>query len=609
MQGTRALNKKAAITLLCILVFSFLLPTSAAPPAPKVGGQIIVGIAAEPKVIDGTTGAWNSGFVAGQIFESLLNTDPDLNLIPGLATSWKILADEGAYVFNLRTGVTWHDGKPFTPEDVKFSFENILNKYDIFGATYFKDVRVDILNATAVKIKPGKFQPGVQMFLFSGLDSAIVPKHILEGQDFEKSEFRTKPIGTGPFVFKEWVKGSYILLERNPKYWDAPKPYLEKMIIRFITDPTTLLSSLETGDVNYVFRGLAYEMAARLGTNPNLEVIAHTMPPYRMVLEVNTNQTILKNVDVRRAIAYALDKNDISQKATLGLCKPTSRLLKSTVPKGPSITEYDYNIQKANELLDKAGYPKGQDGKRFKIELLTRTGEAEEAAVADLIKDHLSRVGIEVVLKRVDFATMLDLETKYQFDFVLLKRWEETLWSYQLFHSSWIKPGVAFSNTMLYKNPEVDRLLDAWLSEPSEEKQITLLQQLEAILTSELPEIPIYDLVWLNVKTKGIKGPDIPVGRYVFWDSLANTYLYEETTTPTTTTVTTTTVTTTTQTTTQTTTSPTVTTTVTTTTATTTLTTTAPPAAQDNTLLIAGIVVVVLVVAVAAYALSKRKKT
>lgn len=176
-------------------------------------------------------------------------------------------------------------------------------------------------------------------------------------------------------------------------------------------------------------------------------------------------------------------------------------------PQGPNITEYDYNIQKANELLDKAGYPKGQDGKRFKIELLTRTGEAEEAAVADLIKDHLSRVGIEVVLKRVDFATMLDLETKYQFDFVLLKRWEETLWSYQLFHSSWIKPGVAFSNTMLYKNPEVDRLLDAWLAEPSEEKQITLLQQLEAILTSELPEIPIYDLVWLNVKTHTVPKP------------------------------------------------------------------------------------------------------
>ncbi|MGQ9782078.1 MAG: hypothetical protein ACUVQ8_07535 [Nitrososphaeria archaeon] len=229
--------------------------------------------------------------------------------------------------------------------------------------------------------------------------------------------------------------------------------------------------------------------------------------------------------------------------------------------------------------------------------------------MADLIKDHLSKVGIDVVLKRVDFATMLDLEAKYQYDFVLVKRWEETLWSYQLFHSSWIKPGVAFSNTMLYKNPEVDRLLDAWLTEPSTEKQTTLLQQLEAILTSELPEIPIYDLVWLNVKSKEIKGPDIPIGRYIFWDSLANTYIYQETTTPTTTTVTTTTVTTTTQTTTQTTTSPTVTTTVTTTTATTTLTTTAQPAAQDNTVLIAGVVVVIVIAAVVTYVLTKRKKT
>jgi len=579
-----------------------LLLTSLASQAltqPKVGGQIVVGLAAEPKVIDPTTGAWHASFVAAQIFDSLLNTDTNLNIVPSLAESWRIIEDENAYVFNLRKGVVWHDGKPFGPEDVKFSFENIISKYDIFGAAYFKNAKVEILNDTAVKLKVEQLLPAVQLVLLASVDTAIVPKHILEGQDFEKSEFRTKPIGTGPFVFKEWVKGSHIVLERNPKYWDNGKPYLEKIIIRFITDPMTMVSALETGEVNYVFRGLPYEAAAKLGTNPNLEVIAHNRPPYKMTLQINTNHTILGNPDVRRAISYALDRKDIVQKATLGLCTPTYRILPDNIPASPNLAKYDYNLDLANQLLDKAGYPKGADGKRFKIELLTRTGEAEEAAVADLVKDQLSKVGIEVVLKRVDFGTMLDLETKYQYDFVLVKRWVEPMWSYQLFHSSWIQPGVAFSNTMLYRNPEVDRLLDSWMREKTPAKQTELLQKLEEILTSELPEIPLYNVVFLNVKSRNIKGTDIPVGRYVFWDALVNTYIYEETVTtpPATTTVVTTVPTTT------------VITTVTTTTATTTATTTTQVTTQaDYTLIITAAVALILVVAVIGILLARRRK-
>lgn len=596
MQKNKQHWKIALATLLLILTTTI---ASQALTKPKVGGQIVIGLVAEPKVIDPTTGAWHASFVAAQIFDSLLNTDTDLNIVPSLAESWKILENENAYVFNLRKGVTWHDGKPFGPEDVKFSFENIISKYDIFGAAYFKNAKVEILNETAVKLKLEQLLPAVQLTLLASVDTAIVPKHILEGQDFEKSEFRTKPIGTGPFVFKEWVKGSHILLERNPNYWDKGKPYLEKIIIRFITDPMTMVSALETGEVNYVFRGLPYEAAAKLGTNPNLEVIAHQRPPYKMTLQINTNHTILGNPDVRRAISYALDRKDIVQKATLGLCTPTYRVLPATVPESPNLAKYDYNLEKANELLDKAGYTKGADGKRFKIELLTRTGEAEEAAVADLVKDQLSKVGIEVVLKRVDFGTMLDLETKYQYDFVLVKRWVEPMWSYQLFHSSWIQPGVAFSNTMLYRNSQVDQLLDSWMREPSPTKQIELLQKLEEILTSELPEIPLYDVVFLNVKSRNIKGTDIPVGRYVFWDALVNTYIYEETITsppPTTTTVVTTTVPTTT-----------VITTVTTTTATTTTTTTQPSQPDYTSTILAAAVVVIVAIVIVGLLLRKRK--
>lgn len=486
--------------------------------------RIVVALAAEPRVLDPFSGAWHSGFVAAQIFNSLLEFDQYLRVRPSLAESWEILPNEGAYVFKLRKGVKFHDGKPLTPEDVKFSFEEVISKYDIFGALYFKNVKVEILNESAVKIKPERFLPGVQIVLFASMDTAIVPKHVLEGQEFEKSEFRVKPIGTGPFKFVEWSKGNYIILERNENYWKAGKPRLDRIVIRFITDPAAIVAALQAGEIDYVFRGVPYEAYDSLANNPNLDVIVSNRPPYKMSLWFNTKHPILSNPDVRRAIAYALDKEEIARRATNGLSKPTYSFWTEDIAPTTGAVRYEYNPEKAEELLDKAGYPRGSDGKRFTIELLTRTGEPEEELVSDMIRDYLSRVGIEVKIKRVDFGTYLDLQSKFQYDFTLVKYWIMPFWSYQLFHSAWIGKGP-FTNVMQYSNPEVDRLFDQWLREPDPDRQKEILVEIDRILTSELPAITLYDVIWLNVKSKRLKGPDIPVGKYVFWDPLENMYI------------------------------------------------------------------------------------
>uniref|UniRef100_A0A7J3ZJZ6 Solute-binding protein family 5 domain-containing protein n=1 Tax=Fervidicoccus fontis TaxID=683846 RepID=A0A7J3ZJZ6_9CREN len=529
--------KSVISTLLLALIVLPVLSPLAVAEAPQKGGTLVVALVAEPRVIDPTTGAWNAGFVAAQIFNSLLELDENLNIVPSLAESWEIDEKEGAFIFKLREGVKWHDGHPFTAEDVKFSFENIISKYDVFGALYFKDTKVEIIDERTVKIKPGDFLPGVQLYLMATLDTAILPKHILEGQDFLKSEFRTKPIGTGPFKFVEWLKGSHITLVRNENYWKEGKPYLDKIVIRFISDPATLIAELEAGNVNYVFRGVPYEAYDRLKGNPNLDVILSERPPYKVVLEFNTKHPILSDVRVRKAIAYAIDKEEIARKATNGLALPThSFWAPEDVPPSPNIVRYEYNPEMAEKLLDEAGYPRGRDGKRFTLELLTRVGEPEEAIVAELIRDYLSRVGIEVNIKAVDFATMLDLQSNYKYDFTLVKRWVAPIWGYQLFHSEWIRPGQPFTNIMQYSNPEVDQLFDLWFKEIDPEKQKRYLQRIDEILTDELPEIPLYTVVFLNVKSANVKGPDIPVGKYVFWDPLENTYI--ETAAPTAPTVT-----------------------------------------------------------------------
>ena len=516
-----------SISIIPLLIMSMLvnLPVMAQNTNPKSGGSITVALVAEPKNLNPYTGAWHSGFIDAQIFNSLLELDGNLQSKPCLAESWKILEGEKAYLFKLREGVKWQDGKPLTAEDVKFSFEKIISKYDIFGALYFNNTIVDIIDDRTVKIKPGVFLPAAQVLLFSSIDTAIVPKHLLEGKNFLKSDFITHPIGTGPFKFKEWVKGSYITLVKNGDYWKSGKPYLNEIVVKFITDPSTLVASLQTGEVNYVFRGLPYETYKDLANKPSLDVIKSVRPPYKMFLSFNLKNNILSNKLVRKAIAYALNRTDISKKATLGVCNVTNTWLpESEIQPSSSIKIYEYNPQKAEKLLDQAGYPKGPDGKRFTIELLTRTGEAEESEIADLIKNYLGNVGIDVKIKKVDFGTMLDLTGNFNYDMVLWKSWISSIWEYQQYTTEWIIHNP-FANIYQYSNPEVDNLFHEWLHETNPSKQKILLQKIDVILTDDLPQIPLYNVVFLNAKSKNVKGPDIPVGKYVFWDPLENTYL------------------------------------------------------------------------------------
>ncbi|MEM1601160.1 MAG: ABC transporter substrate-binding protein [Sulfolobales archaeon] len=525
--------------LLTLIIISMLPILSSQPP----GNILRVALISEPRFLDPYWGGWNTGFLAAQIFDSLLQYDVNGSITLGLAKHFEVLQDEKAYLFVLRDGVKFHDGKPLTVDDVKFSFEVLIPKYDTFGIEYFANTTVEIVNSTTVKIKPGRFLPAVQIPLMASIDCAILPKHLLEGKDYYQSDFINKPIGTGPFKFKEWVKGSHLILVKNPEYWDKGKPLLDQIVVRFITDSASIMAALQAGEIDYVFRGLPYEAYSTLVGNPKLEVYLSRNPPYKLVIQFNCNHSILSNKLVRQAIAYAIDKKEIVSKVTVGLANVTHSFISERYAPTSGAKIYEYNPAKAEELLDKAGYPRGSDGTRFKLELLLRN-EPEEMNVGYMIRDYLSKVGIKVETKVVEFGTWLDLQVKGEYDFNVGKYWIVPFWHYQLFTTKYIGMG-AFTNTMFYSNPEVDSLFEQWIVETNVENQKKLLVRIDEILSTDLPWIPIYDLVWLNVKGKYVKGPDIPIGRYVFFDKLYNTYIegyytptettpYITTTTPTT---------------------------------------------------------------------------
>jgi ABC-type transport system substrate-binding protein len=154
---------------------------------------------------------------------------------------------------------------------------------------------------------------------------------------------------------------------------------------------------------------------------------------------------------------------------------------------------------------------------------MTRTGEPDEQLFAQLIRDQLADVGIKVNIVSVDFATYLARQQRFEYQIQTVKYWIDPLWVYQLFHTEWIGKG-AFTNNFQYSNPQFDKLLNQWLEETDPTKQVELLQKAGDILSRELPVIILYEVVWPNVLNKNFAGPDIPLGKFVFFDPLKDIY-------------------------------------------------------------------------------------
>ncbi len=187
--------------------------------------------------------------VSPKVTEGLLTYGFDFKPQPALATEWNVTPDGLTYTFKLRPGVKWHDGKDFTATDAAYSID-LLKKFHPRGrATFSAVTEVETPDPLTAIIHLSKPAP----YLLTALDaseSPIIARHVYEGTDPLTNKNASAPIGTGPFVFKEWAKGSHIILDRNPDYWDKPKPYLDRLVIRFIADKGARSAAFETGELD-----------------------------------------------------------------------------------------------------------------------------------------------------------------------------------------------------------------------------------------------------------------------------------------------------------------------------------------------------------------------
>jgi peptide/nickel transport system substrate-binding protein len=515
------------------LVLGTIAPPIGAADAQKRGGTLVMLVQPEPPTLASylsTSGPIAQ--VSAKVYDGLLEYDFNLNPLPSLAQSWQVSPDNKVMTFKLRRGVVFHDGKPFTSADVKFSILEVLKKVHPRGANTFRAL-TDIATPDDHTAVLTFAQPAPYVLrALSGYESPILPKHLFEGVDPRNAPYANKPVGTGPFKFVEWEKGQYVRLDRSERYWKPGLPYLDRIVARFIPDPSTRSAAMEKGEVHFAsFDAIPFVDVNRLKTLPHISV---TLEGYSMInpitlLEINAEHPPLDKRAVRQAIAYAIDRKFIIDNIWFGFGRAATGPLNANFAKtglySSDVRRYDApdRIERANQLLDTAGLRRGPDGMRFKITHDILPYGEQWQRLGEYIKQALGQVGIDVTLRQEDVPTWLKrIFTSYDFDLTsdfYYNLADPVLGVHRQYLTDQIRPGTVFVNSTHYSNPRVDELLRAATVETSPAKRAALYREFQKIVVEDSPIVWLFDMQFVNMWNN--KFQDIvtsPLGVYASFD-------------------------------------------------------------------------------------------
>ncbi len=395
--------KKGNFFGLSLIFFSLILggifSSEALAQKPIYGGTLTIALSAEPPGLDPTTSpaATIKRVVHYNMLEGLLKVDRNGKVVPALAKSYNISKDGREYTFNLYQGIKFHDGSPCTAEDVKFSFERLLDpKTAAVNRKYYMGVEsIQVINPLTVKFKVKKFDSNFLFNVARG-DAVIVSRQAID-------RLKSQPVGTGPFRFVEWKRGDSVVMVRNPDYYVKGIPYLEKVVFKFIPDPSAQLAALRTGDVDVLAYDLSPENAPMLEKDPRFKVLkGHTTTD--VIMAINNSRKPFNDPRVRQAITLAIDRKAIIEGAVAGYGSPIGSHMDPTNPYYIDLSGlYPYNLEKAKKLLAEAGYPNG-----FEAVLKLPEPYAYARRSGEIIADQLSKVGIKLTLEVIQWGQWID---------------------------------------------------------------------------------------------------------------------------------------------------------------------------------------------------------
>jgi peptide/nickel transport system substrate-binding protein len=469
----------------------------------KKGGTIIEGSTLDvrtlnPVLVSDTA----SGRITALVFDSLVLVDPDtLEAAPNLATKWDVSSDSKVYTFTLKEGVKWHDGQPFSADDVKFS-------YDLYMDAKSGTPRAGTLTKHIEKIEVKDPQTVVftlkdviAPFMVSDVIYGIVPKHILgsiKPEEVPTSEFSTaKPVGTGQFKFQEFKQGDHVTLVANPDYHRGATA-IDTYIRKFVKDNTALYQQLKTGEVDFIAFTPDFYDDAKSQTNFttyaydgfNFQFFGYNLDPTKVF-------PAFQDVKARQALFYAVDRQGIVEKIRSGLstvAQGTMPVLSWAYQPDKMTVRYDYDPEKAKQLLDEAGWKAGadgireKDGKKFSFTMYTFSGDKTIEGYMSVFQQNWKDIGVEMTPQFEEFSAFVTRLTK-TFDFQAFLvgfQWnvdpdQQTMWD-----SKQHGPGFNLYN---YSNPKVDELLDQALHTLDKTQRTDLYTQAQNLIMADAPAL------------------------------------------------------------------------------------------------------------------------
>ncbi|MEI9474992.1 MAG: ABC transporter substrate-binding protein [Deltaproteobacteria bacterium] len=491
------------------------LPTGQAAEKPKPGGTLVVGLHADPDTLNPIVSSeMPARMVAANVFSRLLYVDTQGNHVGDLAEKWTISQDNLKIRFELRKGAKFHDGRPVTAEDVKFSLGK-LAKYNPRSVELKRISEITVLGEYSIEIR----FPTPSPTFFSFLDDAgfVIPKHIYAStEDLTLHPANSNPVGSGPFTFQEWRKGDRVVLNKNKNYYVPGEPFVDKTFFRIIPSGASRVLSLETGDLDYIGeRALPETDVPRLRKNPNFVVTDRGMGSSSLnFLLFNTRRKPWDDVRVRRAVAHAVDRKVLAERGTFGLGQPAySPFSKGSWPwaYNPKVEEmYPLDPAKAAKLLDEAGYPMGPGGVRFKTTVITDRGDSRTADITEIIQQQLKKVGIDMVIQALDKPTMAQ-RVWIAADFDL---WsgpssqgsDPAIGIERIFTTEGIPPVPSVHNGNEYRNPEVDKLFRLARTTMDQKKRGQYYRDTQPIILNDLPTLPLVDTPKFAAFHKKVQG-------------------------------------------------------------------------------------------------------
>jgi len=483
---------------------------------PVKGGTLVVGIGADaPSVSPVLSTGIPDRLIGCSIYEGLINYAADFVARPLLAKSWTVSPDGKTYEFQLRSA-KWHDGKPFTSEDVRYSLGEASPKYSSMFAPASR--QIEAVEAPApdkviIRLKQA-FGPLLLSLSCAG-GGAILPAHIFKGTDLPSNPASTAtPVGTGPFKLIEWQRGNFIRLVRNTDYWDAGKPYLDEVAIKIVPQAAARMQALQAGEIDQIpgqfFPSSNHSMVR---ADRRLKLTTSGFPPGTTFGFFNVTRKPLDDPKVRQALFMATNRDYLVKTAWQGDGTPSLRPWTSAITwaANPDIDYnkmYPFDPKRANALLDEAGLKRGANGMRFAVRFAYAANSVEFGQVGLALQSMWKEVGVDVTVEALELATyMKRIYVDRNFDVAIdiyTSVGDPSLGVARTFLTSAI--GRPYGNPSGYSNPEVDSLFDKGETETDQAERGKYYAAAQVILARDLPNMAIRDYRTIDASTTKLRG-------------------------------------------------------------------------------------------------------